>query len=169
MVSSLCNYVMISHGGYMMNNKILIGIVAIFVVSIISLGAIAYQGNSDVKGPKYNEDVHEELEAAMDAGDYDLWLSIREENNLPTRGRIFQVITADNFSRYVALHEANEAGDEDTASSIRSELGLGQGMMKKGQGKGHKSLAAMQGKGKAGTLQYEDADADGMCDNYQLR
>ena len=33
------------------------------------------------------------VEEALEAGDYDLWISIREENNLPIRGKIFSVIT----------------------------------------------------------------------------
>ena len=105
-----------------MKNKILLGVLALFVLSIFSLGTIAYRGDPDIQGPNYNADVHEQLETALEAGDYDLWVSIREENDLPTRGRIFQVINEDNFDLFVELHEAHEAGDIDTANEIKAQL-----------------------------------------------
>jgi len=98
----------------------------------MSLGVLAYRGNPEEYGPNYNAQVHEQLEDALEAQDYKLWLSIREENNLPTRGKIFSVINEDNFDLFVELHEANEIGDVDRANAIRSELGLGQGMMRRG-------------------------------------
>ncbi|MGV8171454.1 MAG: hypothetical protein ACP5OA_02045 [Candidatus Woesearchaeota archaeon] len=147
-----------------MNKNILLGIVAIFIVSIASLGVVlAYRGNPEVQGPNYDAQVHEQLEAAMEAGDYNAWIQIREDNNLPMRGRIFQVITADNFDKYVELHEANLAGDTAKADAIKAELGLGQGMQKHGnmQDKG------MQGKANSGTglrQNFVDANNDGLCD-----
>ncbi|NTV23982.1 MAG: hypothetical protein HGA85_06465 [Nanoarchaeota archaeon] len=161
-----------------MSKNMIFGIGALFLISVISLGVMAYQGNMDIKGPNYNTDVHEQLEAAIEAVDYDSWISIRQENNLPTRGRIFQVINAGNFDRYAELHNAVEAGDIETAEQIREELGLGQGMMRKSgsKGTGCQGQCSMQGKG-AGTQakgngqrmqQYIDADNDGACDNYAL-
>ncbi len=146
-----------------MNKNLLLGILAIFVISIASLGAVlAYRGNADVQGSNYDADVHEQLEAAMDAGDYDAWIQIREDNDLPMRGRMFQVITEDNFGKYVELHEANLAGDTEKADAIKAELGLGQGMQKHGtsQGKG------LQKNVNSGSLQqnFIDADNDGLCD-----
>ncbi|MGV8168452.1 MAG: hypothetical protein ACP5N3_00180, partial [Candidatus Nanoarchaeia archaeon] len=119
-----------------MKNKITIGIFALLVVSVLAFAGLTYafRGDSTVQGPNYDADVHEQLESAMEAGDYDAWIQIRKENNLPMRGRMFQVINEDNFDRYVAMHEANEAGDYETAAAIRAELGLGQGMMKHGTG-----------------------------------
>ncbi|GIU68777.1 MAG: hypothetical protein KatS3mg002_0013 [Candidatus Woesearchaeota archaeon] len=94
----------------------------------------AYRGDPRITGPNYNAEVHEQLEAAIESGDYDAWIAIRQENNLPMNGRIFQVINADNFDLYKQLHEAMQSGDYDTANSIKAELGLGQGMMKRGKG-----------------------------------
>ncbi len=117
-----------------MKNKMLMGIFVLFLVSIVAFAGItyAYKGNANVQGPNYNEEVHEQLEAAIEAGDYDAWLQIRKDNNLPMRGKIFQVINEDNFDKYAAMHEAMESGDTETADAIRAELGLGQGMMNKG-------------------------------------
>ena len=152
-----------------MNKNVMLGILAIFVVSIATIGAaLAYRGNPDVNGPNYDAEVHEQLEAAIEAGDYNAWLQIREDNNLPTRGKMFQVINADNFGKYAELHEANTAGDTARADTIKAELGLGQGMQRHGniqgiQGKGTMSKESNSGKG----LQqnFVDADNDGVCDN----
>ncbi len=156
----------------MKTNKILMAVMAVFAISILSLGVMAYRGNPDEKSPYYNEEVHQQLEDAMEAGDYDLWMSIREENNLPTKGKIFSVITEENFDKFVALHEANEAGDVDTANAIKEELGLSQGMMKRGNSKGtgqgmnQQKMHGMQGRNNGGN--FVDADNDGNCDNLGL-
>jgi hypothetical protein len=121
-----------------MNKNILLGMLAIFVISVASLGlVIAYRGNSQVQGPNYDVDVHEQLEAAIEAGDYNAWVQIREDNNLPMRGRMFQVINAENFDKYVELHEANTAGDTAKADAIKAELGLGQGKSRNKQSNGN--------------------------------
>jgi hypothetical protein len=148
-----------------MNKNILLGMIAIFIVSIASLGAVlAYRGNPDVKGPNYDAKVHEQLEAAMDAKDYDAWIQVRKDNNLPMQGRMFQVINAENFDKYVEMHKANLAGDTVRSDAIKVELGLGQGMQKHGnsQGKGmHKGTNLENGLGQ----NFVDANNDGLCDN----
>lgn len=120
-----------------MKNKILIGLFAFFLISIVAFAGItyAYKGDANVKGPNYNEDVHEQMEAAIEAGDYDAWVQIRQDNNLPMTGRMFQTINKDNFDKYVAMHDAMESGDTATADAIRTELGLGLGT-KQGRGTG---------------------------------
>jgi hypothetical protein len=153
-----------------LNSKILMGLAALLVLSVASLGVIAYQGNPDIKGPNYNEDVHEQLEAAMEARDYDLWVSIREENNLPSRGKIFSVLNEDNFEKFVEMHEANEAGDIETSNAIRAELGLGQGMRSHG-GSGNKGNGQGMGQASRGSCaggNYIDSDGDGNCDNLGM-
>lgn len=121
-----------------MKNKMLTGLFAVFLISVFAFAGIAcaYRGDASVQGPNYNEEVHEQLEGAIESGDYDAWVQIREENNLPMRGRMFQVINEDNFYLYKELHDANVAGDTERANEIKAELGLGQGMMKRGSGQG---------------------------------
>jgi hypothetical protein len=159
-----------------MANKIVAIFAAVFLVGIVSLiGVLAYKGSPNVKGANYDAEVHEQLEAAMEAGDYNAWLKIRQDNNLPTKGRIFQVINADNFDWYVEMHNANLAGDTQTANAIREELGLGQGMMKRGSGQGKMSGSCtgdcqgkMAGSGQGQRAQqFVDANGDGICDNHQ--
>jgi hypothetical protein len=109
-----------------MKNKILAAFVAVFIIGIVTMiGAYAYKGNPSVNGPNYSEAVHEQLEVAIDNGDYDAWIQIRQENNLPMNGRMFQVINKDNFELFAEMHDAQLAGDIDRADEIRSELGLG--------------------------------------------
>jgi hypothetical protein len=130
----LCLITKLWHGEENMNKKIWIAVVALFVISAASLIAVmAYKGDPNVKGPNYNVDTETKLEAAMDAGDYDAWVQIRKDNNLPMQGRMFQVINKDNFGKYVEMHEAMLSGDTAKADAIRAELGLGQGM-RNGQG-----------------------------------
>jgi hypothetical protein len=126
------------HGEAKMKNKILIGLFAFFLISIVAFAGItyAYKGDANVKGPNYTEDVHEQMEAAMDAGDYDAWVQIRQDNNLPMTGRMFQTVNKDNFGKYVQMHNAMESGDTETADAIRAELGLGLGMQRQGTGQG---------------------------------
>ena len=120
-----------------MNKKIWIAIVAVFVISAASLIAVmAYQGNPNVKGANYNTDVQAKLEAAIDSGNYDAWIQIRKDNNLPMQGRMFQVINKDNFGKFAEMHNAMLSGDTAKADSIRAELGLGQGMGRNSQGSG---------------------------------
>ncbi|MEM3373822.1 MAG: hypothetical protein QXE31_01245 [Candidatus Woesearchaeota archaeon] len=155
--------------------KILYGIMLLFLVGIISLGVIAYRGTTQ-KGPNYNEAVHEQLEKAIEEGDYETWIKIRQENNLPTKGKIFQVINKDNFNKYVELHNAVQSNDLEKANAIRAELGLGQGQMKRGntqltnnQGKMMKGQGINpQGKGQGSQVRqrsFVDANGDGICDN----
>jgi hypothetical protein len=145
-----------------MKNQMVWGLFALFVVSIVALAGIAYayRGNPSEKGPNYDAEVHEQLEAAIDAGDYDAWIRIRQDNNLPMNGRLFQVINKDNFDKYTELHDANLAGDTVKADAIKAELGLGQGMMKRGSGQGK-----MTGSGSGLQKNFVDANNDGLCDN----
>lgn len=146
-----------------MKNKIWIGFAAVLMIGLVAFVTVAYRGNPDVKSPNYNEDVHEQLEAAMEAGNYDAWLKIRQDNNLPTNGKIYQVITKDNFGKYVELHNANLAGDTEKAEAIRAELGLGQGMMGSGTGT-HRGA----GSGSEGRYGAASSGCDGSCANHQI-
>ncbi len=145
----------------MKTSKIIMAVMALFVISILSLSVFAYRGNPLEKGPNYNEEVHQQLQAALEAKDYEAWIKIREENNLPMKGRIFQVINADNFDKFVELHNAMLSGDTETANRIRAELGLGQGQMKRGAGFG----SANNGQG---SVKYGQR-AMGNCDGSGLR
>ncbi|MBU0757788.1 MAG: hypothetical protein KKF44_06980 [Nanoarchaeota archaeon] len=148
----------------MKTNRILFALLAVMSISLVSYSAFAYMGNHEgtiEDRPYYSEEVHDELEAAIEARDYDLWISIREENDLPMNGRIFSVIDETNFAAYADMHEAMEDGDTETADALRAELGLGQGRM--GQKGGFHNNKAGLKNNQAGFI---DADNDGLCDNF---
>jgi hypothetical protein len=155
--------------------KPIVSMLAIFGVAIvISIGvASAYLGNPGFMGPNYNEEVHEQLRTAIESGDYEQWVQIREEYNLPMRGKMDQLITEENFALFQQLHEAVMSGDTETAGQIREELGLGIGKMFMhrwdGEGDGqHNHMNGMGPMGPMGPIGPEmrlvDADGDGYCD-----
>lgn len=142
--------------------KLMLGLIAVLSLTLI-VAAFAYGPKTDA--PHYDEDVHSQLEAALESRDYDTWIWIRQENNLPTHGRMFQMIeeNPELFDRYAEMHEANEAGDYELAAKIRAEMGLGQGM------KGHAGHRGSSQGGCHGGCQRAGAfvDGDGVYDNRQ--
>jgi hypothetical protein len=151
-----------------MKKTILFGLGLLFVIGIASLITVfAYKGDPNIQGPNYDADVQAQMEAAIESGDYDAWIALREENNLPMNGKIFQVINADNFDKYTALHNAMEDGDYETANTIRTELGLGQGMMKHGNGQGNAGNGTCAGS--SGSCPYHNTNAGvGNQAGYQV-
>jgi len=82
--------------------------------------AFAYKGDPSVKGPNYSFERHEAMEKAFDNKDYSSWKSLMDG-----KGRVSQVITEDNFARFVEAHELAQQGKLIEAEKIRQELGLG--------------------------------------------
>ena len=78
------------------------------------------------------EQQREEMYQAMEDG-YDAWLDYVE--GTPQGDRLLEVVTEDNFDRFVAMHDAMETGDFDSAREIAAELGLERfGPMDRGHG-----------------------------------
>jgi hypothetical protein len=101
----------------------------------------AYRGDYSQKGPQYSEERHQAMTQAFENNDYDAWKA-----QMDGRGRVTQVITADNFAQFAEAHRLALAGDLDGADAIRAELGLrtrdGQGG---GQGYGKGEGRGMRG------------------------
>lgn len=114
-------------------NKIIGATLALAAITVAST-SFAYQGNPAVQGPDYSPERHADMTVAFEQNDYDAWKELTVNN----KGRITEVITADNFAQFVEAHELAKSGDLDGAKEIREELGLG---MKNGEGRG-------QGQGK---------------------
>ncbi len=73
---------------------------------------------------------HADMESAIEAGDYEAWReAVDKFQPVP---RIAELIDADNFDRFVEMHDAMESGDVEAAKQIREELGLGPGNGGKG-------------------------------------
>jgi hypothetical protein len=133
-------------GGIIMK-KIAI-IMTIIATSLFVAGfAAAYQIKPIIN---YNPELHEKIEKAIEDGNYAEWKKIRQENNLPTNGRIFQIINEKNFQTFSELHKAIEKGDMEKALELKAKLGLNQpkynwqqpGMCRKqGNGFGKRTMA----------------------------
>lgn len=80
----------------------------------------AYQGNPAVKGPNYTQERHEAMTKAFATGDYNAWKTL-----MNGKGRVTQVVTAQNFSKFAQAHTLALEGKKDEANKIRAELGLG--------------------------------------------
>jgi len=75
----------------------------------------------------------EALRAAVDAGDYAAWKEAVGDRP------IADVVTAENFDTLVAMHEAKQSGDMETAKLLADELGFeprGRSEGRPGQGMG---------------------------------
>ncbi len=120
------------------------------MMALLALGvASAYRGDPGVQGPNYNEDRHEAMEQAFESNDYTAWKSLKSESG--RRGRVLDVVNADNFAQFAEAHEAMEEGNFARATEIRAEFGLNNGMgpkdgtgFKRGGGMGQNSGARMQ-------------------------
>ncbi len=109
-----------------------LAVLAIAVASIIPQAALAYRGDPTVKGPNYTEERHEAMEKAFETSDFNAWKTLMEG-----RGRVTEVVNAENFAKFAEAHELSEQGKITEAKAIRAELGLGlRNGLRAGQGMG---------------------------------
>jgi hypothetical protein len=90
------------------------------VGTLIAGSAYAYQGDYSKKGPNYTKERHAAMEKAFEKKDFNAWKSLMQ-----SRGRVTQVINAQNFAKFAQVHELVEQGKTAEANKIRAELGLG--------------------------------------------
>lgn len=81
---------------------------------------LAYRGDPNVKGPNHTEERHTAMEKAFANKDYNAWKSL-----VAGRGRVTQVVNAQNFAKFAEAHNLAEQGKTAEANKIRTELGLG--------------------------------------------
>lgn len=82
---------------------------------------------------KFNEIVerhntHEAIEDAIENNDYEAW--IEAVSSLPHAPDIADVITEEDFSTLIELHEAKQSGNFEEAKELAEELGLQRGQMR---------------------------------------
>jgi hypothetical protein len=151
-----------------MNKKIVLGSLTAAVISLGVVGsAFAYQGDSNVQGPNYSPERHTAMTAAFETGNYNSWKEL-----MSGKGRVTQIINETNFTKFAEAHKLAVNGDVAGASTIRAELGLGQGSkgkgMKTGNGQGQSKGRGMNNSGARGQNiggSFVDANGDGTCDN----
>lgn len=85
-----------------------------------------------------NMERHEAMEEALEANSFEAWTEFIAESDDWGRGRLSEVVTEENFPKFVEMHEAIEAGEYEKAKEIRTELGLGI-PMRDGSGQGFKN------------------------------
>lgn len=92
-------------------------------IMLASANAVsAYRGNPDEIGPNCTQEHHADVKQAIEDKDYDSWKSL-----IKGRGRVTEVITKENFSRFIEMRSLRLAGNHEEANKIREELGLGLG------------------------------------------
>jgi len=114
-----------------MNKKsIIVGASALLLTGLVLTPGLvqAYRGDPSVQGPNYSEERHTEMTAAFENRDYDAW-----KNLMQGRGRVTQVVNANNFDKFVQAHQYALEGNLEEANKIRAELGLG---LRNGSGQG---------------------------------
>lgn len=106
----------------MNKQTIVLGIVAVIAMGVILTPqiAFAYKGNPAVKGPNYTDERHAAMEKAFETKNYTAWKEL-----MAGRGRVLDVVNAQNFAQFAKAHELAEEGKITEANAIRTELGLG--------------------------------------------
>jgi hypothetical protein len=125
----------------MNKKKILLGSSALVLGGVLMFPALtqAYRGDPSVQGPNYTPERHDAMTQAFENNDYNAWKELMSD-----RGRVTQVVTEENFSRFAEAHELAEEGKFDEARQIRQELGLG---LRDGSGHGQHKGGGMHGMG----------------------
>lgn len=111
-------------GVKIMNNKLInsigLGALTLGTLFMFAQNSYAYKGDPAKVGPNYTVQRHEAMEKAFENNDYNAWKEL-----MGTRGRVTQVVNANNFSQFAKAHELAEQGKVAEANKIRAELGLG--------------------------------------------
>jgi hypothetical protein len=124
-----------------MKNKPILFAALIVSAAVLSAGQVsAYRGDPEIVGPNYDPDRHEAIEQAFETGNYEAWKEL-----MSGKGRVTQIITADNFSEFANAHELAKSGDLEGATAIRTSLGRGVGN-RPAQGQGFGQGIGRQGR-----------------------
>jgi len=102
------------------SNKVLFGSLAVVVMGVFAVSsAMAYQGDYSKQGPEYSPERHTAMTEAMDNNNYEAWSELMAD-----RGRITQVVNAENFAQFAEARRLAHSGDLEGADAIRQELGI---------------------------------------------
>lgn len=106
-----------------MRNKLMMsGLMALVLGLGVSGTALAYQGDFSKKGPNYTPEFESKITEVMTNTDYDGWKDLMEEK--VGNGRVTEVITKDNFPKFVEAWKLAHEGKIKEANVIRKELSL---------------------------------------------
>ncbi len=101
-------------------------IVGILTALVITSAVIALpwraQNNDAAQTRMQGSEHRAEVEAAIEAGDYEAWVSAM--GDCPRSQEMTKAITSENFPTFIKMHEALQNGDLTSAQTLREELGL---------------------------------------------
>jgi len=106
--------------------------------ALAAIPALAYRGDPTVQGPRFDQERHEQMQAAFENRDFEAWSTLMEEES-GRHPRVLDQVTEENFDSFAEIHELMLSGDHEGAKALREELGLGgdqMGMKMHGPGKG---------------------------------
>jgi len=98
--------------------------------AVLALGALtlsvataeAYRGDPGVQRPDCSPERHLDMEQAFETNNYQAW-----EVLMAGKGRVTEVVNAENFAQFARAHTLAQAGDIEGAKEVRQSLGLGVG------------------------------------------
>ncbi|HAT03190.1 MAG TPA: hypothetical protein DCS29_00220 [Candidatus Magasanikbacteria bacterium] len=108
-----------------------------------------------------NEEHRAEMDSLLQVGNYDAWKAAME-THATEMGKdtppMLEQVTAENFDRFVEMHNLMKAGDRDGAKAIADELGL----KEMGLGRGGKMMKGF------GDREFKDVNGDGVCNHVDM-
>ncbi len=107
-------------------------------------------------GNKPNNEFRGQMEKASESGSFQTFKTL-----IGTDNRMANVVTEENFDKFVQMHSLMEDGKFEEAGDIRQELGLGNGQ----RGAGNRGMHQGQGQ-RSG---FADSNGDGLCDNSDVK
>lgn len=112
-----------------------VGLSAVALAGAMSVhqASAFWNGNGqDGTRPNFDPERHEQMEKIMESGDYNAWKT--QVGDRP----VANMITEENFSKFVEMWKAREAGDTEKVNQLREELGLpARGQFRQGDGQGN--------------------------------
>ncbi len=101
--------------------KGLIALWGIWLLTIFTLTSVsAYRGDPSIEWPNYSTERHDAMLEIFETNDYEGWKELMKD-----RGRVTEVITAENFDKFVEAHNLALDWKIEEAKAIREELWLG--------------------------------------------
>lgn len=105
------------------NNKIIMsGLMALVLGLGVSGSALAFRGDFSKNGPNYTPEFEAQITEVMTNKDYQGWKKLIEER--VGNSKVSEVITQDNFDRFVEAWKLAKEGKIKEANTIRKDLEL---------------------------------------------
>jgi hypothetical protein len=111
-----------------MEQKHILGVVALLMVSLLGVGMVSAFGNFK---NRISEEDKIALENAMDSGDYEAWASIKRAQISDEKFEEARARHQERAEFRTAMQEARESGDRVLMEELKAEFGQGKRMHKR--------------------------------------